>query len=79
MRNDRTIERELEVAREDLEARLAELRTVLQEKLHVGKRLRERIERPVRERPLGSVAAALGLGMLAALITTPRRPRLVMP
>lgn len=76
MRDDRTIERELEVAREDLEARLSALRTVLHEKLHVGKRLQDRIERPIRERPLTSVAAALGLGMLAALVTTRRRPRL---
>jgi MYXO-CTERM domain-containing protein len=79
MRDDRTIERDIEVAREDLEARLTELRTVIHEKLHVGKRLRERIQRPVREHPLVSVAAALGLGVLAALVRTRRRPRLAAP
>ena len=74
MREDRIIERELEVAREDLESRLTELREVLHEKLDIKKRVRAAIVRPVQARPLAAVAIAFGLGALAGFATTRRRP-----
>lgn len=72
MRDEQTIERELEVARENLETRLAQLRVVIQDKLAIGKRVREAIERRLRARPMTSVAAAFGLGALAGLVTSRR-------
>lgn len=75
MRDEQTIERELAVAREDLETRLTQLRVVIQDKLAIGKRMREAIERRLLERPLASIAAAFGLGALAGLVTSRRIAR----
>jgi len=71
MRDDQTIEREIETARVDLEARLNQLRLVIQEKLAFGRHTRQAIERRLTARPLASVGIAFGLGALTALA----RPR----
>lgn len=72
MRDEQTIERELEVARENLETRLTQLRVVLQDKLAIGKRAREAIERRLIAQPVASVAVAFGLGALLGLVTSRR-------
>ena len=68
MRDDQTIEREIDAAREDLEVQLGQLRSVIEDKIHVGKHIREAIHDKLGARPWVTVAVALGLGALAGSI-----------
>jgi hypothetical protein len=68
MRDDQTIEREIDAAREDLEVQLHQLRDVITDKIHVGKHIREAIHNGLGARPLITMVVALGLGALAGLI-----------
>lgn len=68
MRDDQTIEREIDAAREDLEVKLGQLRGVIEDKVHVVKHIREAVHDKLGARPLITVVVALGLGALAGLI-----------
>jgi len=64
-RSEHNIERELDVARADLQANLSELKETVKEKLDVKKRLRDAVDR--NKVLISAIAGAVGLTTLALI------------
>jgi len=64
-RSEHNIERELDVARADLQANLSELKETVKEKLDVKKRLRDAVDR--NKVLIIAIAGAVGLTTLALI------------